>query len=100
MISHRVQKRLTHLLELSQIVDHNTTKERLTVFQGRLINHNRCSLCFDTLHNTLNGALTEVIAIALHCQAVNADGKEKNWSFTILRLHFRSCLKVTLSELK
>ena len=26
--------------------------------------------------------------------------QEKNWSFTILRLRFRSCLKVTLSGLK
>ena len=31
---------------------------------------------FDTLHNTLNGALAEIVAVALHCETVNTnDGK-------------------------
>ena len=65
---------VAHFLELSQIVDHHRAKEGITVFQRRLINHNRCALGLDALHDTLNGALAEVIGIRLHGQTVNTDG--------------------------
>ena len=64
---------MTHLLELCQIIDHDATKEGLAVSQGRLIDNHSCALGFDAFHNTLNGALTEVIAVALHGQTINTN---------------------------
>lgn len=64
---------MAHFLELRQIVDHYRTEESLTIFQGRLINNDRCAFCFNALHDTLNGALTEVVRIRFHGQAVNAN---------------------------
>ena len=65
---------VAHFLELSQIIDHQTAKESGTIFQSRLINNDSCTLGLDALHNALNRALAEVIAVALHGQTVHADG--------------------------
>ena len=65
---------VAHFLELIQIVDNQTAKEGIAIFQGRLIDDHSCTLCLDALHDTLNGTLTEVIAVALHGQTVHADG--------------------------
>ena len=61
------------ILELIQVINYFTAKESLTVLQSRLINHNRCTLGLDTLHDTLNRTLTEVVAVALHGQSVHTN---------------------------
>ena len=65
---------MAHFLELSQIIDHQATKEGVAIFQSRLINHNRRALSLDALHDALNGTLAEVIAVTLHGQTVHTDG--------------------------
>jgi len=65
---------ITMALEHSQVIHHFATEERRAVLQCRFVNNNRCALCLDALHNTLNGALAEVIRIVLHCQPIDADG--------------------------
>ena len=41
--------------------------------KDRLIHHDFNALCLDALHYALNRAGAEVIGIAFHCKAVNAD---------------------------
>ena len=60
-------------VEFVQIVDHCRTEEGLAVLQRRLIDDDLCALGLDALHDTLNRALAEVIAVALHRQTVNAN---------------------------
>ena len=60
-------------VEFVQIVDHCRTEEGLAVLQRRLIDDDLCALGLDALHDTLNRALAEVVAVALHRQAVDAD---------------------------
>ena len=63
---------LTLLLELIQVINNLAAKESVAFFQGRLINNDSCALSLDALHNTLNGTLTEVVAVTLHSQTINA----------------------------
>lgn len=64
---------LAALLELVQIVDNLAAKEGSAILQSRLIDDNCRALGLDTLHNALNGRLTEVVGVGLHGQAVDAD---------------------------
>ena len=59
-------------LECCHIVHHLTTKESTAILQCWLIDDNLCTLCLDSLHNTLDGRLAEVIAVTLHRQAINS----------------------------
>lgn len=64
---------LAALLELVQIVDNLAAKEGSAILQSRLIDDNCRALGLDTLHDALNGRLTEVVGVGLHGQAVDAD---------------------------
>ena len=64
---------LTALLEFRQIIHDFTAKEGRTILQRRLIDDDRCALCLDTLHDALNGGLTEVVRVGFHGQAVYAN---------------------------
>lgn len=55
------------------IIDYFAAKEGGAVFQGRLINDDRSALCFDTLHDALDGGLAEVVGIGFHGEAVHAN---------------------------
>ena len=59
-------------LELGQIV-RDITAEELRRVQGRLVNHHGHALGLDALHDALDGARAEVVAVRLHGQAVHAD---------------------------
>ena len=43
-------------------------------FHIDLINNHGCALGLNTLHNTLNGALPEVVTVTFHSQSVHTDG--------------------------
>mgnify|MGYP000832514801 CR=1 FL=1 len=74
MVIYAVSIAIAHFLKLSQIIDHKATKEGVSILQSRLIDDHSCTLCLDALHDPLNGTLAEVIAVALHRQAVYPDG--------------------------
>ena len=59
-------KGMTLRLERLHIVHHLATKESCAVFKGRLIDDHLCPLCLNTLHDALNCALAEVVAVRLH----------------------------------
>ena len=65
---------MAHCFEFFQVIDHHTAEEGLAILQCRLIDDHSCAFCLDPLHNSLNGALTEVIAVALHGQTIDTDG--------------------------
>lgn len=54
---------LTQLFKLLQIIHHSTAKERTSILQCRLINNHRCTFRLNSLHNTLDRRLAEVIRI-------------------------------------
>ena len=54
---------VAHFLELSQIDDNQTAKERNTNLQGRHIDNHSRALGLDALHDALNGRLTEIVGI-------------------------------------
>ena len=64
---------LAALFENVQIVHHFAAEEGSAILQSRLIDDNCRALGLDTLHDALNGRLTEVIGVGLHGQAVDAD---------------------------
>ena len=63
---------LTLVFELCQIVDYKASEECLSVIEGRFINDNLCTFGLNTLHDTLDCRLAEIVGICLHGQAVNA----------------------------
>ena len=62
------------LLEVFQIVYHTTTEEGGAVLKSGFVDNNFCSLGLDALHDTLNGALTEIVGVGLHGETEDADG--------------------------
>ena len=62
-----------HLFELLDIVDNLAAKDGGTVLQRRLVDDHCGTLCFYPLHNTLDGGLTEVVAIGFHGKSVYAN---------------------------
>ncbi|ODA40162.1 hypothetical protein DSBG_3019 [Desulfosporosinus sp. BG] len=65
--------RIATLLKLIQVIDDYAAEEGGTIFQSWLVDNHSRAFSFDTLHNTLNGALAEVIGIRLHGQTENTD---------------------------
>ena len=65
--------RLTLLLEFCQIIHHLTTEERLAIGNRWLIDDHLGTLGLDALHDALDGALAEVIAVGLHGEAVDTN---------------------------
>ena len=57
---------LGHFLEFLQVVYYDATEEGAAIFQGRFINDNFRAFGFDSLHDTLNGGLAEVVGVRLH----------------------------------
>ena len=59
-------------LEGRQVVDHPAAKEQGSVRQGRFVNNDLGSLGLDAFHHSLDGTLAEIVAVALHREAVDA----------------------------
>ena len=64
---------VAHGFEFLQIIDHAAAEEGASVFQGRLIDHDRGAFGLDSLHNALDRRLTEIVAVALHGEPVDTD---------------------------
>ena len=61
-------------LEILQVVHHETPEEGASALQRWLVDNHLGTLRLDALHHALDAALAEVVAVALHREAVNADG--------------------------
>ena len=59
--------------ELLQIIRYDRIEESGAVLKSGLVNDYRNPLSFNPLHNALDGGSTEVVAVALHSQTVNAN---------------------------
>ena len=64
---------LTLGFEFIEVVDDLRAKEGLSIGDGRLVDDDLSTFGLDALHDALDGALAEVIAVALHCQAIDAN---------------------------
>ena len=64
---------LASLFELLQVVDDQTAEEGRPIVQRGLVDDDLRALGFDPLHDALNGTLAEVVAVALHREAVDAN---------------------------
>ena len=62
---------VTHFFELIQIIYNFTSEKGDTIFESWFVNDNSCALRLDTLHDTLNTALAEVVGIAFHGKSVD-----------------------------
>ena len=60
-------------LEGSQIIHHAGAEEGGAVFQRGLVDNHLGAFGLDAFHDALDGALAEVVGIALHCEAINSD---------------------------
>ena len=49
--------------KLLQVIYYLAAKECSTIFKCWLVDDDFCALCFDALHDALNGRLTEVVTI-------------------------------------
>ena len=65
--------RFTLLFKLRQIIHHLTSEERLAIGNRRFVDDDLCTLGLDALHDALDGALAEVIAVGLHGEAVDTN---------------------------
>ena len=63
---------LASLLELLQVINNKTAEESGAIVQRGLVDDDLRALSFDPLHDALDGALAEVVAVALHRQPVHA----------------------------
>ena len=59
-------------LEFLQIVYYQTAKEGCSIFECWLVNKHLCTFRLYALHNSLDRTLTEIIAVRLHRQSVDA----------------------------
>ena len=62
-------------LEGSKVVDDAGAEKRDTVFQCRFVDNHLGTLGLDPFHDTLDGTLTEVVTIGLHCQTEDAHNR-------------------------
>ena len=63
---------LGHFLEFLQVVYHQAAEEGGAVFEGGFVDDDLGPLGLDALHHALDGALAEVVGVALHRQPVHA----------------------------
>ena len=61
-------------LELIEVVDDLRAEEGGAVFEGGLVDDDLGTFGLDALHDALDGALAEVIAVALHGKAIDTNG--------------------------
>ena len=59
-------------LEFLQVIDYPAAEEGAAVCKGRFVDDHFGALRLDPLHNSLDAALAEVVAVRFHGQAVNA----------------------------
>lgn len=59
--------------ETSEVVDDFAAEEGRTVFEGWLVDDDLGAFGLDALHHTLDGALAEVVGVALHREAIHSD---------------------------
>ena len=62
------------LLEGGEVVDDAAAEEGVAVGEGGLVDDDRGALGLDALHDALDGALAEIVGVALHRQTIDADG--------------------------
>lgn len=62
----------TDLLESAKVVYDLTAKKGAAVLERRLIDHDLRAFCLDALHNALDRALTKIVGVCLHRQAIDA----------------------------
>ena len=60
-------------LEVRKVIDYLGTEEGGAVLEGGLIDDDLGTLGLDTLHDALDGGLTEVVGVGLHGQTVHTD---------------------------
>lgn len=60
-------------LELGDVVDHLAAEEGRAVLQRRLVDNDLGALGLDPLHDALDGALAEIVAVGLHRETVDPD---------------------------
>ena len=58
-----------------EVIYNNAAKEGAAILQRWFVNNNLCPLCLNALHNALNAALTEVVGVRFHRQAIYADNR-------------------------
>ena len=58
------------LLEFIEIVDYLRAKECFAIYERRLVDDHICTSGFDSLHDSQDCRLAEVIATALHGQTI------------------------------
>lgn len=61
------------ILEASKVVHDLRAEEHCAIFEGWFVDDNLCTFSLDALHHALHGALAEVVRVALHREAVDAD---------------------------
>lgn len=59
--------------EFCQVVNYLAAEEGCAVFESGLVDDDACAFGFDALHHALDAALTEIVAVTLHCQAIYTD---------------------------
>lgn len=60
-------------LELGEVIDNEAAKECSAVGEGGLIDDYLGTLGLDAFHDALNAALTEVVGVGLHGEAIDAN---------------------------
>ena len=60
-------------LELGEVVDDLTTEEGLAIGDGGFVDDDLGALGLDALHDALDGTLAEIVRVALHGQAIDAN---------------------------
>ena len=61
-------------LEGGEVVHHAAAEEGGAVVEGGFVNYHFRTLGLHALHDALDGRLAEVVGVALHSKAVDADG--------------------------
>lgn len=61
------------MLELGEIVDYAASKEGGAIRESRFVDDEGCALRLNTLHDALDGRLTEVVGVGLHGETIHAD---------------------------
>ena len=60
-------------LEGGEVVDDFAAEEGGAVGEGGFVDDYGCAFCLDTLHHSLDAALTEVVGVGFHREPINAD---------------------------
>lgn len=61
------------VFEAGKVVHDLRAEEHCAIFEGWLVDDNLCALGLDAFHHALDGALAEIVGVALHSEAIDAD---------------------------